>query len=395
VADELTYSARITGARSPEVEVLFRCACADPVDLDRVGVLIQEKLKWDALAEAAEYHGLAPILYSAANRSCPELVPETVVRHLRNCYRDSAKRNLIFTAKLLALLDAFEAEGIAVVPLKGAALAESLYSDPVSRPFSDLDLLVRKQDVPAALRVLTRAGYRLGAHLARLPMQTLLSLQFEVLLRQEQTAPVDLQWEIGRADYPFCFDMEILWRSLGRSQIAGREVPSLSPEGLLLFLCVHGAKHVWSRLQWLGDVARLARAQPDWTGTLELATGAGCERPLLLGLLLAHKLLDASVPEAILGRARRAEPVQRLARQVVLRLNRIPPAEPESLEITTFNARLAERTWKKVRHYAALLKAPTEVELELLPLPERLFFLYYPLRAARLALKYGLWLARG
>jgi hypothetical protein len=76
-------------------------------------------------------------------------------------------------------------------------------------------------------------------------------------------------------------------------------------------------------------------------------------------------------------------------------LNRIPPAEPESLEITTFNARLAERTWKKVRHYAALLKAPTEVELELLPLPERLFFLYYPLRAARLALKYGLWLARG
>ena len=405
MADELTYAERRARARSPEVELLLYCARADAVNADRVGELVREKLDWDALAAAAEYHGLAPLLYSAVDRACHRLVldnvvpenvvPEIVASRLRGCYRDSAKRSLIFTAKLLALLDAFAAEGIAVVPLKGPALAESLYPDPVLRPFSDLDLLVREQDVPAALRVLTREGYSLGAHLARLPMHTLLRLQFEVLLRQEQMAPVDLQWAIGTVDYPFCFDMEILWRSLGRSRIAGREVPSLSPESLLLFLCVHGTKHLWSRLQWLGDVARLACAQPDWTATLELAAGAGCESPMLLGLLLAHELLEAPVPEAILERARGTQSVQRLARQVLLRLNRIPPVEPESLEVTTFNARMAERTWKKVRHYAALLKAPTEVELELLPLPERLFFLYYPLRAARLALKYGLWLARG
>jgi hypothetical protein len=114
-----------------------------------------------------------------------------------------------------------------------------------------------------------------------------------------------------------------------------------------------------------------------------------------LGLLLAHELLEAPVPEAILERAVGAEAVQGRARQVVLRLHRIPPVEPESLEITSFNARLAERTWQKVRHYAALLRAPTEKELELLPLPEKLFFLYYPFRGVRLALKYGLRLARG
>ena len=166
----------------------------------------------------------------------------------------------IFTAKMFALLDAFEAEGIAAVPLKGPVLAESLYPDPVLRPFSDLDFLVRKQDVPAALRVLTREGYRLGRtsraaafrHAARVS-------NCELLFHQEGMPRVDLQWEIGPADYPFRFDPEILWRSLHRTRIAGREVPSLSPEVLLLFLCVHGAKHLWSRLQWLGDVARLVR----------------------------------------------------------------------------------------------------------------------------------------
>jgi hypothetical protein len=56
---------------------------------------------------------------------------------------------------------------------------------------------------------------------------------------------------------------------------------------------------------------------------------------------------------------------------------------------------MAEQAWKKVRHYAAQLKAPTDKELEFVLLPERLFFLYYPLRGARLALKYSLRLVKG
>jgi len=298
MADELTHAARRAGARCSELELLIYCARADAANSNHVGLLVQNGLDWEALAEAAEYHGLAPILHCALDRACPELVPETVARRLRDCYRDSAKRNLILTRTLLALLDAFEREGIAMVPLKGPALAESLYPDPVLRPFSDLDLLVRKDDVPAALELLAREGYRLGAHLARLRMRTLLSLQFEVLLRQEHVAQVDLQWEIGLGDYPFCFDAEILWRSLMRSRIAGREVAGLSAESLMLFLCVHGAKHVWSRLHWIGDVARLVCTRPDWAGTLKLATEAGCIRPLLVGLLLAQELLEAPVPEA-------------------------------------------------------------------------------------------------
>jgi hypothetical protein len=381
------------GARSSELELLLHCARADGPNGERTVRLAQTGLDWEALAEAAEYHGLAPILHRAVNDACPELVPEKIASRLRDCYRDSARRNLIFSGDLLSLLDAFEVEGIAVMPLKGPVLAEALYLDPVLRPFSDLDILVRKQDVAAALQLLAREGYRLGAHLARLPVHILLRLEFEVLLRRERMAPVDLQWEIGVADYPFCYAMEFLWRSQRKGTILGREVASLSPESLMLFLCVHGAKHVWSRLQWLGDVARLARMQPDWAGTMALATEAGCERPVLLGLLLAHELIEAPVPDAILERARGVQTVQRLAHEVILRLSRIPPVEPEGRELTGFNARMAERRWQKVRHYAGLLRAPTDDELELLQLPEKLFFLYYPLRGLRLALKYGLRLA--
>jgi hypothetical protein len=376
--------------RSPEVELLFCCSRAD-----NAGVEIPENLDWAALVEAAEHHGLAPVLHCVVERAPAGQVPQDAARRLRDCYRDAARRNLVFTAKLLELLDAFAREGVAVVAVKGPVLAEMLYADPVLRPFSDLDLLVRKQDVAAALRILTGAGYRLGAHLARLSVRGLLRLEFEVLLQQGPMPPVDLQWEIGLGDYPFCYDPELLWSSLGRVRMAGREVAGLSLESLLLFLCVHGAKHLWSRLHWLGDLARLAALQPDWEAALRLAAQAGCERPVLLGLLLAHQVAAAAVPEPILQRAGEVEAVRRLADQVVARLQRIPPEDPDGVELTEFNARLAEQRWKKMWHYAGMLRAPTDEELKLVALPEGLFFLYYPLRAVRLAVKYGARLVRG
>ena len=158
---------------------------------------------------------------------------------------------------------------------------------------------------------------------------------------------------------------------------------------MLLYLCVHGAKHMWSHLQWLGDVARLVSAPLDWSIALQLAAEAKCERPVLLGLLLAHELLEAPVPADILERARAQKSVVASARKAPLRLLRIPPDEPQSTEIATFNVRLAERTRDKVRLYAGLLKAPTDGELEMFPLPERWFVLYYPLRVLRLALRFG------
>ena len=359
-------------------------ACAQDMPID--GSLSRAVGDWSGLLVAAEYHGLAPLLH--AKLSASSEIPEDAAGILRAAYLDSVKRGLFLTGRLLVLLDRFEAAGIRVVPLKGPALAEMLYPDPALRPFSDLDLLIGRQDVPAALRLLEGEGYRLAPHLARLPLRSLMRLEGEAIVRSGSGGQVDLKWETAPADYPFRFDTEVLWRSLRPVRLAGREVAVLAPESLMLFLCVHGAKHMWSRLQWLGDVARLVQTGPDWTAVMALAAETRCERPVLLGLLLAHDLLDAPVPEAILGRARSERRVVSHARKAADRLYRAEPSEPSGVELTVFNAGLAERPWQKVRHYAALLKAPTEAELEVIALPSQLFFLYYPLRAGRLLRKY-------
>jgi hypothetical protein len=201
---------------------------------------------------------------------------------------------------------------------------------------------------------------------------------------------VDIHWDTAPADYPFRFDPEILWRSRCERVVDGRPVSSLEPESLLLFLCVHGTKHMWSRLMWLGDVARLTREIRDWDRALELAREAGCLRPVLTGLLLAHELLDAPLGDDVLRTARAVPVVGELVRQAARRLERIPPSEPGSMELTRFNAKMAEGVWHKARHFGARLWAPTEAEVERVRLPRALFALYYPFRIARLAARYAL-----
>src|SRR5437867_3029022 len=57
--------------------------------------------------------------------------------------------------------------------------------------------------------------------------------------------------------YCLPFDYDSLWQRLTRKPFFGRELLTLALDDVLLVLCAHGAKHSWSRLGWLCDIARL------------------------------------------------------------------------------------------------------------------------------------------
>jgi Uncharacterised nucleotidyltransferase len=364
-------------------------ACARARTLAGPAAVPGDASEWAALLDAADFHNLLPLLYWSIGRGAAHLTPEDAARHLHQAYVSSAKRTLFLTVNLAELILHFDEERIPVIALKGPPLAEWLYPDPALRPSFDLDLLIRPADLGPALALLAHHGYEMPPWIARLPLRALLGFDCEVVLRHQGRAPIELHWAVAEDNYPFRFDAGVMWRSRRTARIAGQEVGVLAPECLLMYLCVHGAKHAWSRLIWFADVARLVDHGVDWHEALGLATETRCERPFFLGLLLAHELLDTLVPEAILDRARADPIVLSTARETAQRLRRMPPFEPSSTARTAYNARLARGTVDKIRHWAAMFKAPKEEDLEQWNLPTWLFVLYYPLRVQRLAVKYA------
>src|SRR5262245_24786172 len=115
-----------------------------------------------------------------------------------------------------------------------------------------------------------------------------------------------------------------VWRKLGQVTIAGRIVPTLKKEDLVLFLAGHGTKEGWRSLAWVCDFAELLRLdrQIDWVALFKRAQQAHCSRPLLLAILLASTLLDAPVPPELLHKARNNSAVRALEAAAKLRMLR-------------------------------------------------------------------------
>jgi hypothetical protein len=377
----------------PPATLALLCECVrERPSVEALRSTLEHIGDWTHLVEAADHHGVASLVHRALEQtSTNDAVPAHVAARLFDAHRDSAKRGMVFSAALAAVHDTLRAAGILALPLKGPVLAATLYPDPALRPFSDIDVLVRPADLPAALRALARIGWMLDRELARVPVRTLLTMSTEAIVRGPDGVPLDLHWELAPRGYPFRFDPALLFGSVRAVRFEGRDLPGLAPEALLVFLCMHGAKHAWSRLMWICDVARLGTAGFDAVAALRFADRAGCTRPTLMGLLLAHELLAAPVAASIIERARAEPGLATLARMTVLRLGR-SPSDERRYEDLSFNAMLANSGWARAKHYATLL-APSEAELRRLSLPAPLSTLYYPFRLARLATKYTMKLA--
>jgi hypothetical protein len=202
---------------------------------------------------------------------------------------------------------------------------------------------------------------------------------------------VELHARIAPRDFRFPLGLERLWPRLRPLALGGREVHALAGEDLLLVLCAHGAKHLWSCLGWVCDVAELVRAEPamNWAAVAEEARSLRCERILLLGLALAHDLLQAPVPEDLLRRARGVPAVRALAARVAKQMFRWADGRAWGLENGLFQLRVRERPWDGLRYALSLALVPTVADWTALRVPDSFSFLYYLLRPVRLAGKYG------
>ena len=346
-------------------------------------------IDWRCFAALVEHHGMGPHVHQILD-ACRE-VPAPALLELRQLHQRASEYNLLLTARMLQVVEAFAQAGIPVVTLKGPALAQQLYGDPGMRDSLDLDLLVPSRRVEAAARLLQEHGYVLESELGWLGVRDLARRSTELTFRHASGTAVDLHWAIAPADYPCRIPESRLWASVNSVSIAGRRVPVLGKECLLVYLCVHGTTHCWTKLRWLCDVAMVVSSvEIDWDQVDVIAVEGDASRALSLALILVRDLLGVELPANASRRVRDEDRIAPFAARVADRLRAPAPApQPTAVERTIFNARLAMNGWLRARHLAALMKAPTDADALLVKLPRQLLFLYYPLRVARLAARYG------
>jgi hypothetical protein len=303
----------------PEIRLLLHCARTgvDSARTAQMRTLLRGDIDWQYLIRMAHAQGMMPLLHRSLHTGCPEAVPKVISDQLQRHFYTNAFHNRFLTKALLKILNFFEAQGIPCIPYKGPSLAAAAYGDLSLRQFGDLDLLIHPKDIQRAKGLLISQGYRLELTGA----QEAAYLQFHYHLgftRADSRVTVELHWGFTWKHWSFPFDFACLWARLIPVSLEGTTTRGLSPEDLLLILCVHGAKHGWERLMWICDVAELVRAyqRMNWERLLEQANSLGSKRILFLGLFLANDLLGAELPEEIWQSIQADSRIQWLAGQV-------------------------------------------------------------------------------
>ena len=380
----------------PERELLLCCARRRLDDglSARVGELLEQRLDWDVLLSLANAHGLSPLLYWHLWRNFSQLLPSAVAAALQDLFQHNARRNLLLTLELVNILKLLASKNISVVPFKGPTLAEALYGNIALRQCSDLDLFIRPNDLPAGIETLVSEGYSPVLQLTPPQQTALIRSRYECGLLSPSAALIEFQWAIVPRYFSLPLGTEQLWRDLRTIRIAGVEALALSPENLLLILCVHGGKHLWNRLVWVSDISEFIQlhADLDWEYVLRQARVARAERIFLLGLSLAHTVFRTALPENIHLRLAGDKTVVSLNQQVCQTLVRA--SETGQLAAHVFLIRTRERWIDKIRYVLRFILTPASVEWSLVSLPKIFFPLYSALRITRGFLKLGI-LARG
>lgn len=323
-----------------ETELLLYCARRRQTEESRAGIrrLLKVDIRWDRLHQLARRHGLLPLV-NLHLRAESDLVPSAELERLGAYGLRNAGVMLRLTSELVHLLRWFQADDIPAVPYKGPVLSVELYGSLALRQAGDLDVLVRKRDLPKVREILQDRGYT--QRYALTPSNSAFRLARRYC--EDYVSPdgihLDLHWAFTNGDIRFPLTLEMLEPRLSTMRIGGYEALTFPREDLLLILCVHGAKHRWDRLEWICGVAELLRA-PEliaWDDIVTRAARLGCWRMLLLGVCLAHEVLGAPLPDDIRRKATRIHWIPRLALDVRRRFDSAAVSEGSVSGILSHN----------------------------------------------------------
>ena len=398
--------AQTVGSYPTEIQLILNCARKniDTETADIIKTLLKQKIDWKYLIQIAETHSVKPLLYQTLNNICRDAVPQTILTKLQKDFRTNAVRNLYLTRELLELLDLFAKNNIPVFCFKGPPLAQSVYGDISLRQFSDLDILVYEKDVIKGKDLLLKQGNKMRFHVIELEStEEAAFLESETIHQFVKESAyefdyynaqfvIELHWEVIPKYFAFPLSIDYLKEDLTTVTLLNTSIPNLSPENYLLLLCGHGTKDCWDKLSRICDIAELIRTYPqlNWQFIIEQAQKKGGMRTVLSGVLLAHNLLEAPLPDLVLEKIELDIEIKKIVAQIQNWLFLDSQERSQQIKLFSFHLWTKERLKDKIWYALSIFLTPTTSDWSLLPRSNFPAIFYYLIRPIRMLVKYSL-----
>lgn len=362
----------------------------------RLGTLLDQQLDWDYLFSTAKEHGLLSLLHKHLSASSDK-IPASLLAKVKNESVSNSQSVLHLTGKLLEINKLLTEKGIPMAIFKGPVLSQLAYGDIGLRRAGDIDVLVARDDFPKTKELLESLSYQMVPPLRAPQLQAHLSFHCEIqFMRDDWFTIVDLHWALAPNTFVFKLTAEDVLSRPQTISMVGTQVQTLSTEDLILYLSMHGAKHLWRRYEWissLSEVVQQARTI-NWDTMLERAATARAGRMLGLGLRLAQKSSNVDIPATVFSLLDANRRMERLSEYILDNIFFDFTHDEDSVENSLNNFKVMDRKTDAVLSVLRAIYTPTLSDFEAVNLPSSLRSLYYVLRPLRLSKTYSSTLLR-
>jgi hypothetical protein len=286
-------------------------------------------------------------------------------------------------AKQLKLFRRFKENEIRAAIFKGSVLAQMAYGEISLRQAGDIDVLISRTDFNRARKILESLGYQMTPSLTRAQLSSHLNTHCEIqFVRDDWFTVVDLHWALAPKTFVFKLETEDVLTRLQRMSIADVEFETLATEDSILYQAMHGAKHLWHRLEWISSLGETIRAAEsiDWDAVIKRAANARATRMLNLGVQLAQRVSHIDVPLQLNNKS--------IADDVLSQIFTVSGAAG-STETNLYNLKVMDRKRDALVSALRALFVPTLTDWHALNLPPSLHSLYYAYRPLRLSKIYS------
>lgn len=376
-----------------EIKLILACSKGSITEDTRetIAILLKKELNWDYLFRQAERQGLIPLIYYNLKITAPERVPEDILQRMNEIYLISMKRSMIQTRELLQVIQLCSDHEIPVIAYKGVALSQQVYGDIGLRISSDIDIIVRQQDVIQVKDLLISQGYTPQISLTPEQEKKFIQARCEYNLSHPHKTMIEVHWQFFPRNYLSPFKETDIWSGLKALSLEGTEIFTLSTEMLIIALCIHGAKHQWRELKQICDIAGIINSEKDinWEIIVKIAREKRIERITFLGLRLAEVFMKTRLPGFVSDAISRDPAIQHLVSSRIEHMFIKEQNPGGEIQMVFYWLSVREKIRDKLQAIILLTFKPDHDDWAFISLPHVFSPLYYVIRPIRLAFEYG------
>ena len=215
---------------------------------------LTEEGKYESILSVIEAEGVSPqVYYLLKEKGMLENTPLFFQEKLSELYQERLFLNLYIKNQQTRILESFEENRVAIIPLKGTNFAEKYYGNIGARSTSDIDLLINIKDLSEAICIVKSLGFTKEQEQIKNHFHISLSKN---ILGSFIPLTVELHWDLVCRNTSN-INVADFWNEALPFE-GNRYVKELTGFHTFYFMCLHGWRHNMDSPKYFLDIIKVA-----------------------------------------------------------------------------------------------------------------------------------------